>query len=67
LQHHIDISLTVHADTGTGEKALNGFENFYIRLKELTKSTGHYFENLIQAFENNWSEVGNARGGSWEA
>jgi len=57
LQDHIEITLKDDADTMTGKKALRDFDDFCIRLEKLTKSTGQYFENLIQGFENNLSEV----------
>jgi len=36
---------------------LRDFDDFCIRLEMLTKSTNQYFENLIQGFQNNLSEV----------
>eukprot|EP00253_Pinus_taeda_P031580 PITA_31580 len=57
LKDHIESARKADANSLTGKKALRDFDHFCSRLEKLTKMTGQYFENLIQGFENNLSEV----------
>lgn len=67
LPQHINSALKAKADTEIGKKVLKDLENVFIRLEELTKSTAAHFEKLIEAFENDMSEVKNPRVGCAKA
>ena len=59
LRHIVYTVLNANADTEIEKKALKDLEDVCIKLKELTKSTAYYFEKLIEAFENDLSEIKN--------